>query len=76
MELVLKSDNEESVAKIIALAKKLNVMVERKGSEAEHFDREVLKNRIANFKGQEASSFGDAAEWEREQRNERNLPFN
>ena len=33
MELILKSNNEDSLAKIIALAKKLNVVIEKKNTE-------------------------------------------
>lgn len=30
MELILKSNNEQSMAKILALAKKLNIVIEKK----------------------------------------------
>ena len=76
MELILKSNNENSIAKIIALAKKLNVTVEQKDKVIENKkEREELKNRILNFQAQGPSSFGDAAEWQRKEREDRELPF-
>ena len=75
MELILKSNNEESLAKIIALAKKLNVVIEKKNADFNKASRANLKNRILNFKATESYSFGDAAEWEQHQRSDRELPF-
>lgn len=75
MELILKSSNKESVAKIIELAKKLNVVVEKKDDSLNRPSREKLKAQISNFRAAGDSSFGDAAAWEREQRNGRELPF-
>jgi hypothetical protein len=75
MELILKSNNEESLAKIIALAKKLNVVIEKKDADFDETSRANLKNRILNFKATESSSFGDAAAWEQKQRSDRELPF-
>ena len=68
MELILKSDNPHSLAKIIALAEKLNILVEKKDVLNDESGREKIKNRILNFKANGASPFGDAAQWEREQR--------
>ncbi|MES2453997.1 MAG: hypothetical protein V4594_00575 [Bacteroidota bacterium] len=75
MELILKSNNEESLAKIIALAKKLNVVIEKKNADFSKTSKANLKNRILNFKATGSSSFGDAAEWEQHQRSDRELPF-
>jgi len=75
MELILKSNNEESLAKIVALAKKLNVVIEKKNADFNKTSRTNLKNRILNFKATGSSSFGDAAEWEQHQRSDRELPF-
>ena len=75
MELILKSNNEESLAKIIALAKKLNVVIEKKNADFNKTSRANLKNRILNFKATGSSSFGDAAEWQQHQRSDRELPF-
>ncbi len=58
MELILKTNNESSISKIIALAKKLNVTVEQRGKEIEdNSEKEELKKRILNFKAQGPSSF-------------------
>jgi hypothetical protein len=73
MELILKTNDEKSIVEILNLAKKLNVVVEKHGMEAE--DREALKQRLLNFKAKGPSSFGDAAEWEREERKGKDLPF-
>jgi len=75
MELILKSNNEQSIAKIIALAKKLNVVVEKKILNADNEKKEALKNQILNFKAAAPSSFGDAEKWQKEQREDRDLPF-
>jgi len=75
MELILKSNNEESLAKIIALAKKLNVILEKKNIDFNNSAKINLKNRILNFKATTSSSFGDAAEWQQHQRSDRELPF-
>ncbi len=75
MELILKSNNEQSLAKIIELAKKLNVVIEKQGADLDKRVKDSLKNRILKFKANTPSSFGDAAKWEREQRSERELPF-
>ena len=76
MELILKTDNLSKVAKVIAFAKELNIAVEQRNSDkVENQDRENLKQRILNFKAKSSSSFGDAAKWEVEQREDRKLPF-
>jgi hypothetical protein len=76
MELILKSNNENSIAKIIALAKKLDVSVEKRDKDIkDKKETEKLKERILNFKAQGPSSFGDAAEWQQNERNDRKLPF-
>ncbi|SHN28513.1 hypothetical protein [Mucilaginibacter sp. OK098] len=74
MELILKTNNESSIAKIIALAKKLNITIEQRGKVVES-EKEELGKRILNFKAKETSSFGDAVEWQRNERQDRNLPF-
>ena len=76
MELILKSNNENSIAKIIALAKKLNVSVEQRDKAAtDSKGREELLNSIMNFKASSPSSFGDASEWQRNTRKDNELPF-
>lgn len=75
MELILKSNNKQNIAEILALAKKLNMRVERRHTDVGKSDREEMKNRILNFKAKGDNKFGDAAEWERKERDNRNLPF-
>ena len=76
MELIIKSNNENSIAKIIALARKLNVTVEEHNQTINDKEKkEDLKNSILNFKGGVISSFGDASEWQEKERQDRNLPF-
>jgi len=76
MELILKTDSESSIAKIIALAKTLNVSIEQRGGGIEtKKEKEQLVNSILNFNAKAESSFGDAAEWQRNERDDRDLPF-
>lgn len=74
MELVLKTDSMDKLARIITLAKKLNVTVEQRDqSVAEMPPRDELVARILSFSSETTSSFGDAATWQRNQRNDRDL---
>lgn len=76
MEVILKSNNVNSMAKIIALAERLDVIIEQRDNVASgKNEKEELKKRILNFKAKGRSSFGDAAEWERIEREDRKLPF-
>ena len=69
MKLILKTDNENSIAKIIALAKKLSITIEQRNKVIENNEeREELKKRILNFKATGPSSFGVASEWQRGER--------
>ena len=74
MELTLKSNNQDSIAKIIALAKKLNVSIERKDVDSTNTAKDVLKKRILNFKAKSETSFGDGADWQKTLREDRDLP--
>ena len=77
MELILKTNNENSIARIIALAKELHISIEQRNKIIEDKnEKEALKLRILNFKAKEdPSSFGDAADWQRTERKDRDLPF-
>jgi hypothetical protein len=76
MELILKTNNENSLAKIIALAKKLNVAVIQQDKIIENKSEvEELKKRILNFRAKGDSSFGDAVDWQKNERSDRDLPF-
>ena len=61
MEIILKTNNENSIAKIIALVKKLDVPVEQQQDNVieDKNRKEDLKKRILNFKAQGPSSFMD-----------------
>lgn len=75
MELILKSNNKENLERIIALAKMLNVVIEKKPGNFEKTANVNLRNRILNFKSEFPTSFGDASEWEKRQRTDREMPF-
>lgn len=76
MEIILKTNNEKSISKIIALAKKLDVIIEQRGKLVDDkIEKDETIKRILNFKTNVPPSFGDAAEWERDQRDDRELPF-
>jgi hypothetical protein len=75
MELVIKSNDEESIQKIIDLARKLNLPVEKKATKVEGSAKEEARQRFLNFETTEESSFGDAVEWQKQQREDRDLPF-
>lgn len=76
MELILKSDSKRKLTAIIALAKKLNISFEQR-DEVIHYsnERDKLAERVLNFKAKDLGTITDAAAWEREQRNDRDLPF-
>ncbi len=64
MELVLKTDSVDKLARIITLAKKLNVTVEQRDpAVAEMPSRDELVARILSFNSGTTSSFGDATTW-------------
>lgn len=76
MELTLKTDNEQDLAIILALAARLNIVVEKSEKFLPNLsERELIKTRIQTFKSTKPSSFGDAQEWQRSQRAECDLPF-
>lgn len=75
MEVILKSDNEEKIAKILALAKKLNIDFEKKESVIDKKAKKAIKQKILNYKSDSKLPFGDAAGWERNIREDRELPF-
>jgi len=75
MELILKTNDETSIAKIIALAKELHVVVEKRDMDQKNEDKEALRNHLLNFKATGPSSISDPVAWQREQREDRDLPF-
>jgi hypothetical protein len=75
MEIILKTDSAFKVAKVMALAKELDIVVEQRETLVNNDNKEALKKRILHFQKESQSSFGDPAEWERNQRRDRTLPF-
>ncbi|MBW4891486.1 hypothetical protein KXQ82_17290 [Mucilaginibacter sp. HMF5004] len=76
MELLLRSNDKNSIDKIINLAKKLNVIIERKDVVSDDIENiELAKKRVLNFKAQQPPSIGDPVKWQQEQRQDRDLPF-
>lgn len=75
MEVILKSDNEEKIAQILALAKKLNIDFEKKETVIDKKAKKAIKQKILDYKADSKLPFGDAAEWERNIREDRELPF-
>lgn len=73
MELILESNNEQSIAKILTLAKKLNVTIRKNETVNNDGSKDAIKERILKFKATKPSSFGDAQVWERGQRSDRDL---
>ena len=57
MELILKCDNEQSIAKIITLAKRLDVTIEEKNTKTDKGSKDLIKERILKFKAIAPSSF-------------------
>ncbi len=53
MELTLKSNNQESLATIIALAKKLNIMIEQNGANIGNSEKDAMKKPVLDEKAKE-----------------------
>ena len=69
MEFIVRTSSESNINKIIALAKRLNVPVEQRLEvPTDDSDKEELKKRILIFKETSPLSFGDPAEWQRNER--------
>lgn len=76
MRLILETDSKNKIAKVIALAKQLNITIEQHDSLAKTcIEKNSLVERILNFETKLPSSFGDAVKWQQEQRKDRDLPF-
>lgn len=75
MELILKLNSEQKTAKMIALAKKSAILSGKRNVGKKGLSRNELRERILNFRAVASSAFGDAAEWEKAQRLDRELPF-
>jgi len=78
MTIQLEISNPQDAELILGLAKRLNIPFKQSAKKvvAEKSEREKAMERIRNFKAQTTSSFGDALEWQRNEREDRPLPFN
>ncbi|MFJ7358156.1 hypothetical protein ACQKL8_03310 [Pedobacter suwonensis] len=51
------------------------MVIEKKNIVSDNSAKVNLKNRILNFKASTSSSFGDASEWQQNQRSDSELPI-
>ena len=76
---LFKTNNKSSIAKVMALTTELDVAVEHGDmvvKDRKDEDREAIIKRILAFKTTGPLSFGDhPAEWERNEREDRDLKF-
>jgi hypothetical protein len=76
MELIIRSNDEDSIAKIINLAEELHVDIETRGRvEGTAVDKDAFKRWLMNFKPSQESSRANASEWQTEARKDRDMPF-
>ena len=79
MQVVLNIQNPQDWTVLLPLLERLGITIQSTLPVTKRSKKHALKNLayhqaiIAN--GGDASYFGDAAEWQREQRQERDLPF-
>lgn len=77
MIIQIEISNPQDAELILGLVKRLNIPFKQTpGKVADKSVREKAIQRIRNFKAQSPSSFGDALEWQRTEREDRSLPFN
>ncbi len=72
-ELVLKIEDQNDLHLLLNLVKRLGISVQQKTITTEKTELEKLQAIIK--KGVPHSSFGDAAEYQREVRQDRKLPY-
>lgn len=76
MQLKLNTENIEDIAIILALANRLNIMVEKLDAlPSNEGEKENIKSKILNFKALKPSTFGDASSWQSTLRDDREMPF-
>ena len=77
MTIQLEISNPQDAELILSLVKRLNIPFKQAARRVvDKNEREKAIERIQNFKAQSPSSFGDALEWQRKEREDRALPFN
>jgi hypothetical protein len=79
MQIVLNISNQQDWAVLLPLLERLNISFEMptvsQPIAKQRFVKDLAYHQAIVAKGGDASYFGDAAEWQREQRQERHLPF-
>jgi hypothetical protein len=79
MQVVLNIDNPQDLTALMPLLERLGISIQIALTPTPKRKRTSVKNLAYHqeiiAKGGDASYFGDAGEWQREQRKERNLPF-
>ena len=77
MILQLEISNPQDIELILNLARRLNIPFSQTREKLlVKTEREKAIERIRNFKATAPSSFGDALEWQIQEREDRYLPFN
>jgi hypothetical protein len=79
MQVVLNIDNPQDLTALIPLLERLGISMQVALNPPSKRKRNNIKNLAYHqaiiAKGGDASYFGDAATWQREERKERDLPF-
>jgi hypothetical protein len=79
MQIVLNISNQQDWAVLLPLLERLNISFEMpilsQPIVKQRFVKDLAYHQAIIARGGDASYFGDAAEWQREQRQDRDLPF-
>jgi hypothetical protein len=79
MQVVLNIDNPQDWTVLLPLLERLGISIQSTLPVPKKNKKRTVKNLAYHqaiiAKGGDASYFGDAAEWQREQRQDRDLPF-
>ena len=80
MQVTLNIKNPQDWAMLLPLLERLGISIQENGTKIDkkqkHMSNKNLQYHQAIIaQGGDASYFGDAAEWQREQRQDRDLPF-
>ncbi len=76
MTLQLEISNPQDAELILSLARRLNIPFRQSSQKAlTKSAREKAIERLRNFNAAAPSSFGDALEWQIQEREDRSLPF-
>jgi hypothetical protein len=79
MQVILNIDNPQDWTALLPILERLNISIHATLPTAKKKKRPTVKDLAYHqaiiAKGGDASYFGDAVQWQREQRQERDLPF-